>query len=389
MKVCFFYDSVFRHGGVQRVMSLLINNLSKIYDVYIVCTEEIDKSKNVYNIDLDNITVLRRDIFKYNPKNKFALLRNRIVRNLVIIFNKNNFISKILSDLYYRNCVKNDLIEFINEEEFDVVIGAMMHFNLLLGNISNKVKAKVIGWEHNAFDAYFDEGRDFSDKKLLCKNLLGKLDYFISLTKNDSEKYKKYLNINAEVIPNPISFRSMEKSSLKNKNIITVGRLEYNKGSDYIVPILNEFCKLNDDWKLTIIGEGEMYTEVWNLIEKSNLQHRVSIKKFTNNIEEEYLKSSLYICTSRYESFGLAVLEAMESGLPVVTFDTSGPSELIKKDACGITVDKFDIQGFAKALNKLCQDEDLRTEKSKLALKRVNDFEIKDIVNKWNNIISR
>lgn len=243
-----------------------------MYDIYIVCTEEIDK--NMYNLDLDNITILRRYIFKYNTKNKFAILRNSIVRNLVNIFNKNNFVINILSDLYYRNCVKCDLIKFIDEEQIDVVIGAMMHFNLLLGNISDKIKSKVIGWKHNKFDAYFDEGRDFSNKKLLFENLLVKLDHFVSLTKNDAKEYKKYLNINAEVIANPINFRTMQNSDLKMKNIITVGQLEYNKGSDYIVQILSEFCKLNDDWTLTMIVEGKMYTEVSTFIEISSLKHR-------------------------------------------------------------------------------------------------------------------
>lgn len=50
------------------------------------------------------------------------------------------------------------------------------------------------------------------------------------------------------------------------KNIITVGQLEYNKGSDYIVQILSEFCKLNDDWTLTTIVEDEMYAEVSTFI---------------------------------------------------------------------------------------------------------------------------
>ena len=58
------------------------------------------------------------------------------------------------------------------------------------------------------------------------------------------------------------------------KNIITVGQLEYNKGSDYIVQILSEFCKLNDDWTLTMIVEGKMYTEVSTFIEISSLKHR-------------------------------------------------------------------------------------------------------------------
>ena len=387
MKICFIYDSVFRHGGVQRVMSLIINEICKTNDVYIICNQEFDLSNNVYDINLEKVTVLYNDIFQYNPRNKVVLLRNRIVNLLIEIFKSNQYLSKIVSKIYYRKKVKNDLINIINENEFDIVIGCMMHFNLLLGSIKCKLNSKVLGWEHNSYYSYFDKNRQYSNKKYFCKSLLSQLDSLMVLTNNDKNLYYENLEIDSIVLPNPLSFKSKDKSKLKNKQILIVGRLEYNKGSDILLSIIEEFCEINDDWNVRVIGEGEMYDYFIEQIEYRKLTNRVSISKFTKNISDEYINSDIYICTSRYESFGLAVLESMQYGLPIVTFNTSGPNELIDNNFAGYVIDKYNINEFVKYLNLLCRDEELRKEKSRNAIIRSEEFSLDKVINKWNKQI--
>lgn len=384
MKVCFIYDSVFRIGGVQRVLAKVVNQLANHHEIYIVCNEKFDLGANVYNIDLNKVTIIHKDIIQYNPKKKLNLLRSRFFNNLVKIFRNNEKVIYVLSKFYFHPKVKKDLIDFIDINEFDIVIGCMMHFNLILGSIKDSLsKTRVFGWEHNSFNSYFDVNRDFYVKKYLCAHLLNRLDRLIVLTERDRTLYKDKLNVESIVIPNPLSFTSENKSSLDNKKILIAGRLEFNKGSDLLVDIIEHFCKQNNDWNFKVIGQGDMQSKFVEGIKNKKLMHRVYIEPFTKNIKEEYLDASIYISTSRYESFGLGVLEAMECGLPIITFNTTGPAELVGDNLAGFIIEQYDIKSFASKLNELCIDRDLREKKSIHSIARAKNYEESRVINLW------
>lgn len=384
MKICFIYDSVFKIGGVQRVLAKVVNKLANDHEIYIVCNENFDVGANVYNIDLKKVTIIYRDIIQYNPKKKLNLLRSRLFNNLVKVFRNNEKIISLLSEFYFHPKVRKDLIKFIDANEFDIVIGCMMHFNLILGSIKDSLlKTQIFGWEHNSFNSYFDVNRDYYFKKHLCTHLLNRLDRLIVLTEKDRILYKNELNVEGIVIPNPLSFISENKSSLDNKKILVAGRLEFNKGSDLLVDIIDQFCKQNNDWHFKVIGQGDMQSKFIEEIKNKKLMDRVCIEVFTENIKEEYLDASIYISTSRYESFGLGVLEAMECGLPIITFNTSGPAELVGDNLAGFIIEQYDVKSFASKLNELCMDRNLREKKSLYSIARAKEYEENRVMNLW------
>ncbi|MGQ0517554.1 glycosyltransferase, partial [Bacillus sp. D-CC] len=90
------------------------------------------------------------------------------------------------------------------------------------------------------------------------------------------------------------------------------------------------------------------------LIEKNKLYNHVILMGATQNIDVELSKASLYALSSRFEGFGMVIIEAMQCGVPVVSFDCpKGPSEIIDHDKDGFLVEDGNVELLAKALTPL------------------------------------
>ena len=277
-------------------------------------------------------------------------------------------------------------INFSNK--FDVVIGVAGEYSLLLGTISDKINAKTIGWQHNSFDAYLrNEKRYFWNQDQLFKNYISNLNEYIVLNDYDKEMFKKEFNIDSKVIYNPKSFISNEKSKVDNKQFLAAGRFNYQKGFDLLIEAFNLFSKLNSDWNLVLVGEGEEKDKIQNLINKYNLNDRIILKPATDNIKQYFLKSSILLLPSRWEGMPMIVLEALEMGMPAITYNISAIYPLIKDKKEGIVVTKYDIEKFAEAMNYLANNNEIRKKMSDNCIKKSKEFEISKIINKWNQIL--
>lgn len=318
--------------------------------------------------------------------------KNKFLRKGIILLS--NITPRILMKqivmLYYDNKTKIEFIEFINKQKYDIVIGCNLFFNLLLAITSNKLTAKTIGWEHNSYDSYFQNIKfSLKSKKNIIYNLLPRLDNIIVLNNIEKSKFVNSLGITPIVIENPLELYAEDKSKSKEKIIINVGRIEYIKGTDLLIEIFKIFFKNNKDWKLIIVGEGNREWEklIEEKIIKEHLEKNIEICKFTDDISKFYTKASIYACTSRLESFGLTVLEAAEFEMPIVSFDVSGPSDIIKNNGCGFVVDKFNINKFAYYLDELANNSELR-EKLTLDMDlKLKKYRMPYIGQKWSDFL--
>ena len=113
----------------------------------------------------------------------------------------------------------------------------------------------------------------------------------------------------------------------------------------------------------------------------------IELRPFTKNIEEEMCNSDIFALTSRNEGFGLVVVEALECGLPVISFDNSGPNEILNGYECGILVEKNNIEMLVEAFGKLTSSEELVKTLHKNAKRRAKDFSKDIILNQWIKIL--
>lgn len=386
MKLCFITSSISSIGGVQRVLTVLANELSKEYEVDIVLTARKSKTgkKSIYNLN-ENINI------KVVPELYDRSLLRKIIKSInkkTGILNKKSS-EEMLKEILYPKKIQNNYINFINSNNYDVVIGVTAYFSMALGVVADKVKSRTMGWQHNSYEAYLkSKGRYIWNEDVVFDKYIPKLDKYIVLNEHDSEMFKKEGNIDTKVIYNPRSFKSDEKSKLDKKVFLAAGRFHYQKGFDLLIEAFSIFCKKNSEWNLVIVGDGEEKEKIEKLVTKYNLENRVSLDPFTNNIKEYFLNSSVLTLSSRWEGMPMIVLEALEMGIPTISFDITAITPLVDDGKEGYIVKSYDVESFAEAMLKIANSKETLKELSKNCVVKSKEFNIENIVLKWKEILN-
>lgn len=389
MKIAFLTYNIFSNGGVQRVVTTVSNLLSEVYEVDVICTnKEIDIDREKYGLS-EKVRIIHNPIYNSNKLNRSISKSIRGINRLTNILN-NKYSADILQKSYYSKELKTKIINIIKDNKYDVVVGCEGFYSILLGIIKNDLHCKTIGWSHNSYQAYLEnKNRYYWRRDILFKKYISKLDNYIVLTESDRQKYLNNLGIKSKVIYNPLSFRCIEKSDLKSKVVIAAGRLTTQKGFDNLIKSFNIANKSQiDKWELWIVGDGEDEGALKKLVESLKISNEVKFIPFTNHIEKYLKDASIYAMSSRWEGFGLIVTEALEAGLPVISFDVSGPKEILDGFNCATIVNQGDINQFAKALLELMNNYSLRKMYSDNGIIRAKDFYGASIIESWNQLIN-
>ena len=189
-------------------------------------------------------------------------------------------------------------------------------------------------------------------------------------------------------IPNPISMPVSDKGISKEKEIIYVGRIEYNqKRTDRVLDIWKELESKYPDWKLTIVGDGDDREDLEKRIDGYGLK-RVEITGFVDPIPY-YKRASILLLTSEYEGFGLVIAEAMSHGVVPVVYNSFGAAkDLITDGHNGVLVEKpFSDSGFAEKVNELMDKPDYLNELSENGRIVSAGYSIDRIANEWYKLM--
>ncbi len=266
-----------------------------------------------------------------------------------------------------------------------ILIGTIHSINIFLSILKffNKHN-KYVGCEHIGYAA----AKKIT--KYVRKIFYKKLDAVIVLTQDDYNKYTLQDKLdNCFVISNQISFLPDIPSTCEDHCLLAIGRLTYQKGFDLMLDAVSEVLKNNPSWKLNIVGEGEMELLLRDKITVLGIDKSVNIVPFTKEILKWFLKSSIYLMTSRFEGLPMVLLEAKACGLPIISYDCpTGPSELLNHDD-GYLVAMGDKETFSRKLDELISDERLRKIMGKNALTNVQKYNSENIYKKWNLLFNR
>ena len=172
------------------------------------------------------------------------------------------------------------------------------------------------------------------------------------------------------------------------KRVLAVGRLEWQKGFDRLIDVWAMIATDHPDWRLDIFGSGTLEKELRARIRQAGLDSQTSVHPFTKNIADEYAASSVFALSSRFEGFGLVLLEAMQHGVPCVVFDCPfGPSDVVVDGECGFVVPDGDIPAFARQLARLMDDDELRCQFAAAAVERVKRFSVDIVMEQWRQLL--
>lgn len=195
---------------------------------------------------------------------------------------------------------------------------------------------------------------------------------------------------NVSQIYNPNTITKSNEPDYTAKRVIAVGRLDGQKGFDFLIAAWKLVHERFPDWLLDIYGEGDMREPLQRQIDGLGLGDRVVLRGRTQNISQEYARHSIMVLSSRFEGFVLVLCEASACALPLVSFNCeSGPSEIIEDYKSGILVKRVgDIQGLAFALGELMSNEYARRRMGQYAEQMSHRFGLSEIVEQWRELLS-
>ncbi|EDP4189726.1 glycosyltransferase, partial [Campylobacter jejuni] len=222
------------------------------------------------------------------------------------------------------------------------------------------------------------------------------LKYYKSLIllSNKQKHLWEKSNNNIYNIANFIPFTPLKTSNLSQKVVLSAGRMDKGdqKGFLRLIDIWEIIQKDENfkEWKLHIVGDGLLKEEILHKIQAKKLEHSIILLPFNQNIEEEYLKASIYVMTSHFEGFGMVLAESASYTIPSIAFDiNTGPSDIIDNKKSGFLIEDGNLQEFANKLKILMQDESLREKFGKNAKEKVQkEFSQEIIMQKWEKLIN-
>lgn len=206
----------------------------------------------------------------------------------------------------------------------------------------------------------------------LFNDALRRFDKIISVSDGIMRGFNNiyHLNDKVEVIDNLIDTnrikeKAKEKCDLvldKNKlNIICVGRIANgHKGYDRLVDVIGKLNRedLFDDCILRIFGNGPDYDTLFNQIKDLNLEDKVLLMGRVNNPYKYFNGQDLFILPSRYEAFGLVIVEALSLGVPVLVTENDATGKIVSNDIDGLIVNNSD-DGLYAGLKYLITNSDV------------------------------
>lgn len=386
-KICFIVDSLFTIGGVQRVTAVIAKELAKEYDVTILTFDQEDKKDTaLYGL---YEAPIRYCFFSYPS---IGYLHNKICKAYSGLYQRYRFQSKLASNLYSYSSFPYPLRKKLHQELkigcYSAIIGVHAPLASRLATIKPQLPGiKTIGWIHNSYEALFGEKFIYigAARKRHYVYQFRKLNNVVLLSHQDSRNYYEYDPLfKPTVIYNPLTLNPGLPSKGNSKRFLAVGRFSrQHKGFDLLIKAFHIFAQENKEWKLDIVGEGfeeELYK---SLILKYHLEDRVLIHPFTNNVQEYYSNAQIYVLSSRWEGFGLVLVEAMAHGLPVVSSDLPTSKEIMGDFA--LYFKNGNIEELAQRLEDATH-LDWQT-KSKEALEIAKRFDIKQIIEQWKQLI--
>lgn len=395
-KIVFCTPALYSTGGVERVVSYKASFFSEQlgYDVTIIVTE--GRGRDCYFPLSDKVKVINFELgFE-------ELWKASFIKKVYLYITKQR---------QYKRLLKAELMRI----RPDITISMLRREINFLTDIPDG--SKKIGELHvnranyRNFEANDSNGLKRLFARFWMKSLVGKLkrlDQLVVLTDKSKASWPELSNVT--VIPDPITilremgtvnsekFAAAGKSNVGVNRVVTIGRYAYQKGYDLLLQAWaevertrkeergrrNEEMRELENWTLDIYGQGDQ-TDYRQLMAELGIDsNRCHLNGPVEDVVKAYQESSIFVLSSRFEGFGMVLIEAMACGLPVVSFDCpAGPDEIITDGVDGLLVPSGDVHALAEKLMVLMTDENLRRRLGQQARQTAQRYEMTTIANQW------
>lgn len=345
-----FITSCMGKGGTQRVICNLANYFINEYEVSIL---KLFSDEMSYDID-KRINILD---FSCND-------RKKIIQIPILIIKLRDFFKKL------------------NKED-TVILSFLTKVNLFVLLSKIGIDIPVIISERN--DPKYD-GRNVIIR-FLCNITYPYADKIVFQTKYAKSQFNNTLQKNGVVISNPIIIKESEvlkddEEIVEKDIIVSVGRLIPQKNQKLLIEAFSELSMEFKDIKLIIYGEGNLRKDLQLLINNLNIANRVSLPGVVDDIHKKMKQARCFILSSDYEGQSNAILEAMSLGLPCITTNCSGISEIIN-ERNGVLIDVGNKQQLIEKMRRILKDKKYAKRIGEEARKSANNLTLEKIAYMW------
>lgn len=360
IKLAYIVNRIDGPGGLERVLSVKASELAENYNYEV----------SVITLNQDTSALF----YEFSPKIKFYNVK-------AVGGAFNSFFQFVKGYKKVITAVNPDVISVCD----DGLKGFLQPFFL-------KKPCPMIYERHVSIEATIKPSTCFKEKLInSIKNFFirvgaKKYNRFVVLTKGNLNEWN--FN-NLLVIPNPLSFypEASQKSNLENLKVLAVGKQSYQKGYDRLLKSWKLVIEKHPNWMLDIYGSFDKKQDLKQLAVDLRISESINFHKPTKQIAAKYAEASIYVMSSRYEGFGMVLIEAMAYGVPCISFDCPyGPSDIIQEDEDGYLVANGDTLAFAEKINTLIEDNSRRKKMGANAYKNVQRYHVKPIALQWDSL---
>ncbi|HEU4974009.1 MAG TPA: glycosyltransferase family 4 protein [Baekduia sp.] len=376
-KVFFFLYHAYGMGGTIRTVLNLAGELARDHDVEVVSV--VRRREEPFFPICDGVRVTTLDDQRAEQRRPW---RRRVLDRLP---------STLIHDedwVFHESSVRQDVLlahKLRSLPPGSVAVGSRPAINMLLGRLAPP-GVLTVGQEHMNFHAHRPGlaramRRDYR-----------RLDVLTVLTDADRRDYAEQLEgapIRVVRIPNALPPLPGAVSALDQPVVVAAGRLTTQKGFDLLIDAFAAVVRVHPEWTLRIFGSGMSREELRQQIVQRELYNNVFLMGRTQHLGDELSQASIFAMSSRYEGFGMVIIEAMSKGVPVVSFDCPrGPGEIIDDGRDGLLVPEQDVNAMSAGLLRLIEDEPLRRRLGAAALQTARRYDVERIAVAWRELLA-
>lgn len=267
----------------------------------------------------------------------------------------------------------------------DVAIAFLAKVNVMTVLASRGLGLPVIVSERNN-----PEQQRFSPVWVWLRHrLYGWADGFVAPSAGVLGCFPEPLRSRGRVIPNPVEIPARTPPHETSRTLVAVGRLVRQKGFDLLLEAFARIAHKHAEWRLVIWGEGAERARLEALRDRLGLNGRVDLPGVTERPGQWTEDAGLFVLSSRFESFGNVITEAMAAALPVIAFDCPwGPGEILRDQVEGLLVPAADVGALAAALDELLGDPARRRALGAAARAGACRFDRARVMAQWQEVIA-
>ena len=251
----------------------------------------------------------------------------------------------------------------------------IIHCQDIWSGIIGLASKRLLGKPYIACGQGTDIYSSWKHKKTVTKIVSKNADAVIALTEDMRKRLLDIYKREVYIVPNGIELARFEGISRENtrknlgiksneKIILFVGTLRPVKGVKYLIKAMKTVFEKQHDARLFIVGSGKEEESLRTLARELNIEKQITfVGRVENELVPEYMAAAdIFVLPSLREGMSVVILEAMASGLPIITTDTCGMSEIIRDGRNGLLVEPKKPEQLAEKILLLLQDENLRRE---------------------------